>query len=237
VRPGANPSSDPEPSAEQSTKLVSHGSDRFQVMPSKSQRTDPNRVSSMPSRLVGCGSGSHLAAATTSALCAVGHDTPYSEATSETARFPKAIALATRSRNRSVTRARDLTATETWVNVFRRHSPSQQIRRRFRHHNSMLCPQIGRSFNRINGRSFTVAETTPHSGHGPARASCSMITFTVVVSTRCTSKTLNSSSRPNNIDVASDILVAPLLDVVEDQQHDGATSPSPATTRASNHPA
>jgi hypothetical protein len=33
------------------------------------------------------------------------------------------------------------------------------------------------------------------------------------------------------------MLVAPLLDVVEDQQHVGATSPSPATTRASTHPA
>ena len=44
-------------------------------------------------------------------------------------------------------------------------------------------------------------------------------------STRCTSKTLNSSSRPNSTDVPSDILVAPLLDVVEDQQHDRATSP------------
>ena len=49
VRPGANPSSDPGPSAEQSTKLVSHGSDRFQVMPSRIQRTDRKRVSSMPS--------------------------------------------------------------------------------------------------------------------------------------------------------------------------------------------
>ena len=63
VRPGANPSSDPGPSREQSTKLVSHGSDRFQVMPSKIQRTERNRVSSIPSLLVGAGSGSHLAAA------------------------------------------------------------------------------------------------------------------------------------------------------------------------------
>src|SRR4051812_10361308 len=64
-----------------------------------------------------------------------------------------------------------------------------------------------------------------------------MITFTVVASTRRTSRTLNSCSRPNNTDVASDMLVAPLLDVVRDQQHVGATSPSPATTRASTHPA
>src|SRR5215207_8320249 len=82
VRPGANPSSDPGPSAEQSTNKVSHGSDRFQVTPSRIQWTDWNRVSSIPSLLVGVGAGSHLAAAATSALCAVGHDTPYSPATS-----------------------------------------------------------------------------------------------------------------------------------------------------------
>jgi hypothetical protein len=59
----------------------------------------------------------------------------------------------------------------------------------------------------------------------------------LVVSTRRTPKTLYSCSRPNNTDVASDMLVAPLLDVVRDQQHVGATSPSPATTRPSKHPA
>src|SRR5215204_309638 len=52
-----------------------------------------------------------------------------------------------------------------------------------------------------------------------------MITITVVTSTRWTSRTRNSSSSPNNTDVASDMLVASLLDVVEDQQHVGATSP------------
>ena len=113
VRPGANPSSDPGPSAEQSTKLVSHGSDRLQTIPSKIQRTDRNRVSSIPSLLVGTGSGSHFVAATTNALCAVGQDTRYSTATSETARLPDAIAIASRRRSRSVTRARGLTAAET----------------------------------------------------------------------------------------------------------------------------
>ena len=44
-------------------------------MPSKIHRTDRNRVSSIPSRLVGSGSGSQAAAALTKALCAVGHDT------------------------------------------------------------------------------------------------------------------------------------------------------------------
>src|SRR5215216_1010015 len=64
-----------------------------------------------------------------------------------------------------------------------------------------------------------------------------MITFRPVDPTRWTSRTLNSSSSPNNTDVASDMLVASLLDVVEDQQHVGATSLSTATTRASRHPA
>jgi hypothetical protein len=58
----------------------------------------------MPSLLVGR-VGSHLAAAATSAFCAVGQDTPNSEATSETARLPDAIAVAIRCRSRSVTRA------------------------------------------------------------------------------------------------------------------------------------
>jgi hypothetical protein len=43
-------------------------------------------------------------------------------------------------------------------------------------------------------------------------------------------RTMNSSSSPNNTDVASDMLVASLLDVMRDQQHLGATSPPRATT-------
>ena len=127
VRPGANPSSDPGPSREQSTKEVSHGSDRFQVIPSRIQRTDRNRVSSIPSLLVGSGSGSHRAAAATSALCAVGHDTPYSAATSETARLLPAIAVASCSRSRSVTRARGRTAVD---GLGERLPRAQQPRRR-----------------------------------------------------------------------------------------------------------
>jgi hypothetical protein len=86
------------------------------VTPSRIQRTDRNRVSSIPNRLVGVGSGSHRAAAAMSALCAVGHDTPYSPATSDTARFPAAIASATLARSRSVTRPRGRIATLSWVN-------------------------------------------------------------------------------------------------------------------------
>jgi hypothetical protein len=43
----------------------------------------------------------------------------------------------------------------------------------------------------------------------------------LLTSTRWTSKTVNSSSSPYNTDVASDMLVASLLDVVGDQQHVG----------------
>src|SRR5215217_3536138 len=208
---------------------VSHGSDRFQVMPSRIQRTDRNRVSSMPSRVVGSGFGNHLAAAATSALCAVGQETLYSRATSDTARLLSTIAVATRRRSRSVTRPRRRTALQAWVNVLRGHSCSPQTSRRFRHHSSTVCPHAGRSFNRISGRSFTAEVSAPHAGHGPSRAVCSMIIFTVVGPIRSTPRTLNSSSRPNNTavgstDVASDMLVASLLDVVRDQQHVGATS-------------
>src|SRR5215207_6812260 len=110
------------------------------------------------------------------------------------------------------------------MNVLRGHRFSRQTSRRFRHHNSTVCPDAARSFNRITGRSFTVPVITPHTGQGPSRAVCSMITVTLVVSTRWTSRTRNSSSSPNNTDVASDMLVASLLDVVGDQQHVGATS-------------
>jgi hypothetical protein len=77
----------------QSTKLVIHGSERRQVIPSRIQRTDRNRVSSIPSTAVGSGSGSQWAAAVIRALCAVGHDTLYSAATSATDRLLPAIGM------------------------------------------------------------------------------------------------------------------------------------------------
>jgi hypothetical protein len=49
-----------------------------------------------------------------------------------------------------------------------------------RHHSSTVCPQAGRSFTRISGRSFTTELSTPHTGHGPSRAICSMIILTAV---------------------------------------------------------
>src|SRR5215213_1870776 len=225
VRPGAKPSSDPGPSREQSTNEVSHGSDRFQVISSRTQRTDRNRVSSIPNRVVGTGSGSHLAAAATSALCAVRHDTPYSAATSETARLLDAIARATCSRSRSVTRARGRIALDSWVNDLRRHNASRQTSRRFRHHNCTRCPHARRSWIRTSDRSFTRRLNTPQPGHGPSRDSISMMILTCPESARSTLTTSNSSWIPNSTDVAFGILAASLLDVVGDQQHVGAASP------------
>ena len=234
VRPGANPSSDPGPSAEQSTKLVSHGSDRFQVMPSRIQRTDRKRVSSMPSRVVGSGSGSHRAAAATKAAP--------SARTRGTRRRPQrpldspkrsleqpapAAAQLTRGRHRS----RDLSERLLWAQPFTADQaalPPQQLNGLPRDR-QILQPHPWPILHR--------AAEHPALGQGPSRAACSMITFTVAVSTRWNLEDANSCSRPNNTDVASDILVASLLDVVGDQQHVGATSPSVATTRVSKHPA
>jgi hypothetical protein len=101
---------DPGPPREQSTNEVSHGSGCFQPASSRTQRTDLDLVSSIPSTAVGVGVGHQRAAAATRARCAVDHDTRYSEPTSETARLPDAIAVATRCRSRSVTCARGRTA-------------------------------------------------------------------------------------------------------------------------------
>ena len=108
--------------------------------------------------------------------------------------------------------------------------PLAQISRRFRHHSSTDCPRP-EDPSGASPADLHRDANTPQAGQGPSRGVCSIITFTVLASTRWTSKTLNSSSSPNNTDVASDMLVAPLLDVVRDQQHVGATSPSTATTQ------
>jgi hypothetical protein len=226
VRPGASPSSDPGPSREQSTNEVSHGSERCQVTPSNNHRTDRNRVSSIPSRVVGVGSGSHLAAAATRALCAVGQDTPYSAATSDTARFPTAIASATLVRSLSVTRALGRITTLSCVNDRRGHNTSTQARRRLRHHSCVCCPDAGRSLIRRSGRSFTREVKTPHAGHGASAERISTMTLTWSGSSRSTLTTSNSSSIPSRTAVPFDMLVASLLDVVRDQQHVGATSPN-----------
>jgi hypothetical protein len=112
-------------------------------MSSKIQRTEANRVSSIPNRLVGVGSGSHLAAAATRALWAVGHDTPYSVAASDTGRLLPAIDRASWSRSRSVIRPRGLTASQVWVNDRCGHSDARHHRRRFRHHSSIYCRTRG----------------------------------------------------------------------------------------------
>ena len=79
---------------------VSHGSVRRQPASARTHRTDRARVSSIPSTRTGSGAGSHLAAAATSARCAVGQDTRWARATSSTARFPDAIATASALRSR-----------------------------------------------------------------------------------------------------------------------------------------
>ena len=123
MRPGSQPQQRSGLSAEESTRLVSHGSDRFQTIPFKIWRADRNRVSSIRGLFVGVWA----------------------------------------------------TAATAW----RMPPPSP-------------------------------------SWHRP----------------RCTSKALSSCSKPNNMAVVSDGFVAPLLDVVDDQQHDGHEAPT-VTTRGS----
>ena len=53
------------------------------MKPSGNQRGRPNRVSSIPSTVVGSGSTSSTAPCTTTARCTVGHDTPCAAATSD----------------------------------------------------------------------------------------------------------------------------------------------------------
>jgi hypothetical protein len=52
------------------------------------------------------------------------------------------------------------------VNERRGQNRSPHRSRRSRHHSSTACPQAGRSFIRISGRSFTTKLSTPHTGHG-----------------------------------------------------------------------
>src|SRR6478752_6774979 len=59
------------------------------------ERGVPVQTRRAPNTRVGVGAGNQRAAAAIRAWCAVGHDTPYSAATSATARFEDAIAVAT----------------------------------------------------------------------------------------------------------------------------------------------
>jgi len=139
-RPGVNPSRRPGWLRVASTNEVIHGSLRRHAGPvvvsSRTQRTERARVSSMPNTAVGSGAGSHVVAATISALWAVCQPTSYSSATSDTARFEPAIAVASLSRSRVVHRDRTLIASVRCTNDARGHRPSRQSRRRLRHHSS-----------------------------------------------------------------------------------------------------
>ena len=116
------------------TNEVIHGSLRRHPMSCRIHRTVRARVSSMPRTFVGAGVGSQSADATMKALCTVCHDTWYSAATSDTARFDRATALASRCRSRAVSRARAGISSVVGVKERREQDDSAQIRRRFRHH-------------------------------------------------------------------------------------------------------
>jgi len=220
-RPGASPSSSPRRAGSASTNDVSQGSERLHPVVSRSQRTLRARVSSMPSTAVGVGSGSHLVAATTRARWAVCQATPCSAATSDTARFDPAIALAKCSRSLAVSRDRGGIAAVHSKNERRGHEAGRQTSRR--HHSSTRWPDAGRSFTRRRGRSFTLAETVPHSGQAASRTTVSTTTRTASAPTRSTSTTVNSPS-PNNKVVRSSMLVASSTGCLKNNQHGEATS-------------
>ena len=232
-RPGASPSIRPGPVVSASTNEVSQGSVRRQWASARTHRADLARVSSIPSTLVGSGSGSHLTAAATSTRCAVGQDTPWVWATSSTARFPEAISVAIASRSRQVSRALAEIASDCCVNEPVSHSGSGQARRRLRHHSSTTCPHASRSLTRTNGRSLTRVVRTPHPGQGASRSRCSITTLRSLLLSRSRPVTTNSSSSPNSTDVLSIMLVASCrCRWSETNSMTGATSPL-----RSGHPA
>jgi hypothetical protein len=97
VRPSANPAAIP---ARQPDEAGQPRIDRCQGDAlHRADRSESAFIDSQP-RLGFVTTG---AAAATSALCAVGHDTPNSRATLEAARLLDAISIATRCRSRSVT--------------------------------------------------------------------------------------------------------------------------------------
>ncbi|GEM_PF-4599541 len=236
-RPGAKPNSIPGPVVSASTNEVIHGSVRRHPVCSRSHRTLRARVSSMPNTRVGGGGGSHRTAAAINAACAVCHATAYSLATSATARFDPAIAVANAWRSRLVSRDRSPISTLAWVNERRGHCSCRHSSRRLRHHSATCWPDAGRSLIRTSGRSLTRQLSCPQSGHAASTAIVSITTWTISSVTRTTSTT-RKDSRPNSKDVGSSMLVASLLSVVEDSQHAEATSLIYATTprsSAENH--
>jgi len=84
----------------------------------------------MPMTRVGAGSGSQSAEATMNALCTVRHDTRYSPATSDTARFDLATASASRCRSRVVSRDRAGISSVAGEKERREQDDSAQNRRR-----------------------------------------------------------------------------------------------------------
>ena len=258
VRPGARPRSGPGRSEVQSTKLVSHGSDRFHVTPSRSQRTDRNRVSSMPARrsvpvraAIGSPADQRLVRGRPGNAVLAGHlgdgpvagrdrggdlvPEPFSDPAPRTDRVGRLGERPPRTKN---------------LGAHQAAFPPPQLDRLARRR-QVPDPSQRPVLDRRRDH--------PQAGHGPSRAVCSTTTLTAAAAVRRTLRTRNSASRPNNVvagsdnisvgsdnisdntwgstDVASVMLVASLLDFVRDQQHVGATSPPAATTRQSTRPA
>ena len=129
-RPGTKPSSHPGRPVSRSTKDVIHGFDSRQPGRSPSaqvQRADRARVSSRPSIRTGAaGTSARPTAATTSARCTLHQDTPYSAATSDSARAERDAACSSRARNRAVSRHRGGTCADRSVNTRCAHRRSRQ---------------------------------------------------------------------------------------------------------------
>ena len=127
----------------------------------------------MPSTRVGGGVGNHCTAAVTSAVCQA---TPNAAATSATARFDPAIAVANSLRSRAVNHDRGAIATAVSINDCQRHCAWAHTKRRLRHHNHTRCPDAGKSFTPTIGRSYTRDDRAPHSEHAQLSSTVSIRT-------------------------------------------------------------
>ena len=185
------------------------GSER-QPVGSSRQRTRCARVSSMPSTRVGGGQGNHRAAAVTSASCAMSQLTQWAALASATARFDPAIAVASWSRSRSVSRDRGGIAAVVSVNDNRARAVQTQPA-------ALAPPQP----HPLPGRR-QVLDPYPRAVLDSGRLSSAARTSGLQlggldddldkpVSDATTSTTLNSS-RPNSNDVGSLMFVASLAD-------------------------
>ena len=158
---------------------VSHGSDRFQLMPSRIQRTDRNRVSSIPSRGRRCRCGQPARRGGDQGLVRgrPGHAVLGGDIGRRPGSRP-AIAVATRSRSRSVTRPRGRTAV---AGLGERPPRAQRLAARqpaFPPPQLHLLPARRQVLDPAAAAAPSPPRSAPRTlGHGPSRAVCSMITF------------------------------------------------------------